>query len=496
MRTRARGWALLGLAAVAGCDLGTEPERVPIQEAQVAELADAAASVGGDALSLEALLKRMQEAIRASGGNAKAQELLDASTALAKQAREAGTTDKARAETLTQQSQAKLIEAIVLVLGPDVARDAVAAARAVLTDLKAKLAGKSVPERIAAQLTALERRLGEAEAALSGGKTADALRLALSVGTEVRALAGQDVNADAAKTIEEAAAWLQRAKTVAGASPTAEVAAMLAKAQQLLTQAQEALKAGDRAAALGAATESAAVSRRIYDSFTPVPDAARAIEEAAALLAKAKAAAGANPSPEAARLLAKAEQLLKQAQGALEAGDKATAYKLAIESSSISRRVTEPVREPDAAKVIEEAAAWLARAKVAVGTTPTAEMAALLAKAEQLLKQAQDALKAGDRTTAIKLATESLAISQKLAGVRDLPADPAKMIEDAAALLAKTKAAVGPTPSAEVAQILAKAELLLKQAQDALKAGDRATALSLAQQSAELSRKLMPRTTD
>src|SRR5262245_50916248 len=210
MRARMRTWAIAGLTVLAGCDLGTDPGLAPIQEAEVAQLAGASVdAAGGDALSLERLLKRMQEAIQASGGNAKAQELIEASNALAKQAREAATAgDKARAETLTQQSQAKLIEAVVLVLGPGVGRDAVSAARTVLTDLKAKLAGKAVPEKIAAQLASLDHRLAEAETALGAGKAADGLRIALSVGAEVRLLAGQDPNVDAAKTIEEAAAWL------------------------------------------------------------------------------------------------------------------------------------------------------------------------------------------------------------------------------------------------------------------------------------------------
>ena len=415
MRSRVCGWALLGLVALAGCDLGTEPSLVPIQEAQVAELADAAASVGGDALSLEALLKRMNTSL-AAAPNAKAQELLDASTLLARQSREAAAAgDKARAETLSVQSRSKLLEAIVLVLGPGVSRDAVAAARAVLTDLKAKLAGKSVPERTAAQIAALEKRLAEAETALSQGKNVDALSLALALGAEVGALAGKDPIADAAKVVEEAAAWLNRARTTVGANPSAEVAAQLAKAEQLLKQAQDALRAGDQASALKLATESSAISQKIASTKTETPpDAAKAVEEAAAWLAKAKAAVGANPAAEVAALLAKAEQLLEQAQDALRAGDKTTALKLASESTAISQKLAGTRESPDPAKAIEEAAALLAKAKAAVGANPSAEVAAQLAKAELLLKQAQDALRAGDKTTALKLATESAEISNKL----------------------------------------------------------------------------------
>jgi HEPN domain-containing protein len=127
-----------------------------------------------------------------------------------------------------------------------------------------------------------------------------------------------------------------------------------------------------------------------------------------------------------------------------------------------------------------------------VGANPAAEIAALLARAEQLLKQAQDALKAGDKAAALELATESITISQKLAGGAREPADPAKVIEEASVLLAKAKAAVGASPSTEVAALLAKAEQLLAQARDALRAGNPANALKLAHESAEISRKLIP----
>jgi hypothetical protein len=500
MRKHVRASALIGLLALAGCDLATDPDLIPIQEAEVAELAGAAANADaarGEGLSLESLLRRMHEAIRASGGNAKAQELLDASSALAKQARDAAVAgDKARALSLANDSQTKLLEAVVLVLGPGVARDAVAAARAILTDLKAMLAGKALPDKVAARLAAAERRLAEGETALAQGKNVEALSIALAVAGEVRGLAGQDPIADAARAVEEAAAWLNRARTAAGASPPAEVAAALAKAQQLLAQAQDALKAGDRNSALKLATESSAISRKLAEPVRETPDAAKAIEEAAALLGKAKATVGPNPSAEAAAILAKAELLLAQARDALEAGDSGAALKLAVESSSLSRRLLEPPRPPadDAARAIEEAAAWLNRARTAAGPNPPTEIASLLARAAQLLEEAQKALKAGDAGAAFKLAAESTAISKKLATPTPPPPDPAKLIEEAAALLTKARAAVGPSPSAEVAALLAKAELLHKQAQDALKSGDRAAAVSLATQSAEISRKLITTT--
>jgi tetratricopeptide (TPR) repeat protein len=413
---RLRGLALLGLAALAACDLGTGPALPPIQEAEFADLAASAADrAGSSALSLEALLKRMHTAL-AAAPNAKAQELLDASTALARQAREAAAGgDKTRATTLTAQSQAKLLEAVVLVLGPGVARDAVTAARAVLTDLKAKLAGRSVPEKTAAQIVAIERRLVEAETALAQGKHVDALQIALAVAAEVGGLAGRDPIADAARVVEEAAAWLNRARTTVGANPAPEIAALLAKAEQLLKQAQDALKAGDQASALKLATESMGISMKLGTPTRETPDAAKVVEEAAAWLTKAKAAVGANPSAEVAALLAKAEQLLKQAQDALKAGDKATALKLATESIAISQKLAGSAREPaDPAKVIEEAAALLAKAKTAVGANPSAEVAAMLAKAELLLAQARDALKAGDRTSALNLANASAELSRKL----------------------------------------------------------------------------------
>jgi hypothetical protein len=128
------------------------------------------------------------------------------------------------------------------------------------------------------------------------------------------------------------------------------------------------------------------------------------------------------------------------------------------------------------------------------GANPTTEVAQMLAKAEQLLEQAQDALRAGDAVAALRLASESMSISAKLAMPRPQPPEPAKVVEEAAAWLNRARTSVGANPSAEAAQLLAKAEQLLKQAQDALRAGDSATALKLASESIGISRKLTPTT--
>lgn len=147
----------------------------------------------------------------------------------------------------------------------------------------------------------------------------------------------------AERAIDMATDLYARAEARVGASGTPEQLEALARARGRLDAAGEAFEAGEFGVAIREAVKSAHISRRLIaaDIVAGITAsiAARAIEAALSLHARAEAKVGTGGTQAQLDALARAEALIGEAQGAYDAGEYVKAMRLAAEAGALCRRL-------------------------------------------------------------------------------------------------------------------------------------------------------------
>jgi hypothetical protein len=254
------------LAALAACQ-STSPTAIePDPDEGVAvRLAEAALSAndqqGIPLPSLDRLVQRTFQAIREAGGHPEGQRLLRQARLLAGQAAEARAAGKVQeANALEARSRGLTLEAILVVLGKDVAEEALAGVDGALASLDARLAGATVPDRIQLALQRAHALADRGRLALEQGQHRAALGAALASADVIRSLAPRY---QAEKGLDVAARALRAAVDAVAGSPTDAEAASLRNARRFLASARDAFEAGQFQRAIRYATESARLSREV-----------------------------------------------------------------------------------------------------------------------------------------------------------------------------------------------------------------------------------------
>jgi hypothetical protein len=185
-------------------------------EAAFARLAEAALEVndaeGTPLPSLHNLLRRTFEAIRAHDGNGGAVRLLKAGQTL---------------------------QAIVAVLGPEVAVESLTGVRAALDRLQAHVGDRPVPDRVQKTINRAEALWTRGTSAMAGGNPVGALGAALASAELIRSLSPRY---QARRAIERATRALGAAVRAVGDGPTTEERTALQKARRFRNAAIDAFE--------------------------------------------------------------------------------------------------------------------------------------------------------------------------------------------------------------------------------------------------------------
>lgn len=192
----------------------------------------------------------------------------------------------------------------------------------------------------------------------------------------------------------------------------------LQDARDHVDQARSDLALGNDGDALRAALAAADDLR----GFDPQRRAAAFVHNALRLLDRAKELAGPDPQPEIADLLRSAETHCDAAVRALDAGDWALAVREAIDCSMLARRVIVLLSggvpsdrlEERAKALVSHAEEIYQRAVVLAVEHPDPKVQRALEKAGEFLRRAKDALDEEAWREAVRLARESIAISQRV----------------------------------------------------------------------------------
>lgn len=173
----------------------------------------------------------------------------------AQEAREAGDTEEAREHAA--RSQALTLEAILAVLGPDVAIQAAAGVRQALQRMDQRLSGKALPDRQQAALDRARKFSVRSQMTLANGQHRASLGFALAAADLIRGLSPRY---QARKAIERSTRVYMAAVDAVKADTTPEEADTLKKARRLLAAAKTALDAREFGKAFRKAVASAELS--------------------------------------------------------------------------------------------------------------------------------------------------------------------------------------------------------------------------------------------
>ena len=285
MRKWLRGAALLGVLALAACDL-VDPvigfqDGVATAEAKAGSDVTAAGAAAAIKQATELLIKAKSSV--GSAPSPEAVQLLTRASEMISQAAaalKAGDPGRATSLALESASVSRKVLGVQTSTGTTTPADKAAGAIKEAVDLlvKAKVVMGPTPSTEVLQLlTRASEVIGKAEAALKAGDAAGAASLASESAAISRKLLTTplptDPSAKAAGAIKEATELLAKALVVAGPTPSTEIARALASAEELLRKAKAALESRDFTTATGAATESAAISRKVMNAAAPEPDA-------------------------------------------------------------------------------------------------------------------------------------------------------------------------------------------------------------------------------
>jgi len=245
--------------ALTGCDTGTAPSIDVLDEAAVAQFAEAVSESSDVQLpSLGALLRASRAAIEAQGGNEEAVGHFRRARRLAnaaEDAREAGDIEGAR--SLARQSYRHQLPGIVVALGGDAVSAAVAGSAAGLARIEGHLEGREVPERVTKAVERIATQVTTAEEKLAAGKPVASLHHALAAAEGIRHLSPRYV---AGKWIQRATGVLRTARQAVGDAPTDEEATALRRALRLLNVAKDEFEARSWGRAVDAAKRSATLA--------------------------------------------------------------------------------------------------------------------------------------------------------------------------------------------------------------------------------------------
>lgn len=257
---------LMGMALLfSACD-GSAPVDVqdPVEEVELQEMAvaafEAAEQDGTPLPSLEGLLRQTYRTIRedpeahSEGITFLKRARLQARRA--KEARDAGDEEGAKAHLA--RSQALTLEAILSVLGDEIAARALAGVDLALERLETRLSGKAIPDRYRKALDRVALLSGRGHLALESGNPRGALQAALNAAELLRAIVPRY---QAERSVFRAnRAYSAAMDLVANNDPTREEKEALQKARSLLAEAKAAFRDRDYRTAILFARESASLS--------------------------------------------------------------------------------------------------------------------------------------------------------------------------------------------------------------------------------------------
>jgi hypothetical protein len=234
---------LVATLALAACSdsspTANEPQLDEVAFELVAEAALELNDQQGTPLpSLNNLLRRTYQAIREQGGHPKGVRLLKAGQTL---------------------------NAIVAVLGPDVAAEALTGVDEALSRLDDRFAGKTLPNRIQRTLNQARTLAERGHGALAADRYSGALGAALASADLIRSLSPRF---QARKAIDRATRAFEAARQAVGDSPTDDEKAALQKALRLRNGAIDAFKAKQYRNAWTYAQKSVALSLEVLKGWS------------------------------------------------------------------------------------------------------------------------------------------------------------------------------------------------------------------------------------
>jgi len=238
MRTQRLAFPLMAVLVLAACkDSSPTANEAQLDDSAfelVAEAALEAAEQQGTPLpSLDNLLRRTYQAIRQQGGHPKGQRLLRAGQTL---------------------------EAIVAVLGPGIAEEALTGVDQALSRMNDRFSGQAVPDRVKRTLDQAQALADRGHTALASERHAASLRASLASADLIRSLSARF---QARKAVDSATRAYKAAREAVAADPTDAEKAALRKALRLRNGAADALGAKEYRKARTLARESVALSQEV-----------------------------------------------------------------------------------------------------------------------------------------------------------------------------------------------------------------------------------------
>jgi hypothetical protein len=399
----APGLLILGALLAAGCDTSPTEPGTTLDAAQHAAAVQEVWTDLPSSADLEAEAWAAVESGTIAGDPAST--LLDAAELAteAALAHDVGVADDA--ERLADTADDLARHGFLAALGSDIATrvlDGVMDARAHL----ARRLGPNVGGGAASYLSEADSELDLAAGARARGDHAAVL---FHAGRASDALRWLDPEGKAKAAVARAHVLLDYALRLAGDDPETPIARALNRASQLCSAARAALGREQWRLAVAEARACARLSRAVIvrlaggiDDDTLAKRAEEAVAHAGGLLERATAMAGDAPSARVAELLAEAEALLQRSEAALEEDRFRVAIGLAIESSARSLRVMRllwdgdlPAVELRARAAVEVALAMEARVDEQITDETAPEVLEADARADALVREAEEALEAG-----------------------------------------------------------------------------------------------------
>ncbi|MBT8397213.1 MAG: hypothetical protein HKO65_14130 [Gemmatimonadetes bacterium] len=243
MRRRTFAIPLLAILAVSACS-DSSPTGVDegLDEAAFALVAEAALEVndqqGTPLPSLENLLRRTFEAIRANDGHADGVRFLKAGQPL---------------------------KAIIVVLGPGVAVESLRGVRNALEQLHARIGDRPIPDRVRKTIHRARQTLQRGVAAMEAGDPVAALGAALVSAELIRSLSPRY---RARRAIQHASRAFEAARKAAGDAPDPTTVGALRNAHRFLGGAIEAFKGKKYREAYGLARNSLEISQEVLKALS------------------------------------------------------------------------------------------------------------------------------------------------------------------------------------------------------------------------------------
>jgi hypothetical protein len=332
-------------------------------------------------------------------------------------AADAGESDVAAA--MVSWSSDAYLEAALNVLGAELATQVVEDVDLAVATVETAVGGDSPSLDVSDALDQARALADRARSSLSQGDRISAVRDALSAADAIREVSPQD---RAKHFVAMAVRLLQKAKELAGPDPRPAIAEILRRAEARCDAAVRVIESGHWALAVREARSCASLSRRVIALLSGgIPDdrleyhAIAVVDHADDLLQRAIALAGDDPQPEVAQALDTAEGYLLRAKEALANEHWREVIGLGYQSAALSKRVIgffthdrpSDGLQARAEQAVQHAKNLLAQADELVGDDSRPEVQGHLAKARELISQADNALQEEHWRRAIAKAHEA-----------------------------------------------------------------------------------------